>query len=282
MSSTTEQAISNINLTGGFPSSKDLAPSIIFLVLYVVTLPVLGYRIFRWKHRSKILIRPTIFVVFRITMLVLRAVMSKITYGEGLLIAELVFVSVGYLFLLEPLVSLWELHVASAVATEDRPSWVHTLVRVLRVVLLATIGTAVAGAALISNAISDPSDVSTVTALRKSSAILALVVVVIALAAIVRTHLQFGLDVRGTAYLLGLGAWLVIVAVYRVVQTFATSPTAPVKNLAVFWTLGITCEFFAYLMIIGISIPSFFPANANHTVGKERHVEMGRTGPSSR
>ena len=39
-------------------------------------------------------------------------------------VAELVFVSLGYLFLLEPLVALWKKHVESAVAGRAQPVWV--------------------------------------------------------------------------------------------------------------------------------------------------------------
>jgi hypothetical protein len=100
--------ITSINFTGGFPSSKDLAASIVFLVAvsgpahasgvlqltmapprqFVATLPVLVWRLVSPAHRTVILIRPGVFVACRIPMLIIRAIMSKTDYGLGLLSAS--------------------------------------------------------------------------------------------------------------------------------------------------------------------------------------------------
>lgn len=60
------------------------------------------------------------------------------------------------------MVSLSPLHLTRALLT----------IRILKIALLAAIGTAVAGSAQISSALTDPSDMSTVITLRKASAIL--------------------------------------------------------------------------------------------------------------
>jgi hypothetical protein len=90
--------LSKMNFTGGFPTSSDLAPSIVFLVIvsnsinlslvnaypqYVALLPLLLWRVVSIRHRGLILIRPCIFVACRLGMLGLRAYMSKNSYGEG-------------------------------------------------------------------------------------------------------------------------------------------------------------------------------------------------------
>jgi len=65
--------------------------------------------------------------------------MAKTTYGASelsqssrsrritllmLAVAELVLLSVGTLFLVEPLVALWQKHIETAVAKHERPPWV--------------------------------------------------------------------------------------------------------------------------------------------------------------
>jgi len=96
------------------------------------------------KHRGLILVRPALFLVVRLGMLVLRAIMSKQSYGESELseigepfhvdhpddpVAELVLVSIGYLFLMEPIIEMWRRHVATAVTADIAPRWVTLLSR---------------------------------------------------------------------------------------------------------------------------------------------------------
>jgi hypothetical protein len=82
----------------------------------------------------------------------------------------------------------------------------------------------------------------TIVDLREASYVLSLVVVVIAILAIVRTHFRFGLNVRGTGFLLIPAACLFIVAVYRVVQAFSHNSADAVRSSAAFWVLQITFE----------------------------------------
>jgi len=267
-------AITSINFTGGLPTSNQLAPSIIFIILYAITIPVLLFRLFRTQDRTVVLIRPCIFVAARLAMLVIRAYMCKNTYSEGLLIAELVLVSIGFLFLIEPIVAIWQRHVDSAMPRNQRPRWVMRLALVLRLTLIAAIGTAIAGAAQTSNAFSNPSDtasVNTVRQLREASYILSLAVVAVAVFATILTHFSFGLDARRTAYLLVPSGCLIIVAVYRVVQTYTSNPSAPARSIAAFWILQILFEFLAYVALLAISIPTWFPGDMT----PKSDVEMG-------
>lgn len=79
----TQDWLDQFNFTGGYPTGKDLAPSVIFAALYILSLPVVIWRLSRRSDRCLILIRPTIFVCARTASLILRAVMSKTTYGAG-------------------------------------------------------------------------------------------------------------------------------------------------------------------------------------------------------
>jgi hypothetical protein len=108
--------------------------------------------------------------------------------------------------------------------------------------LLAAIGTAIAGSALVSSALTDGSNLSTVIDLRRASACISLAVIGITGLAIIQTHFRFGLDARRTGYLLIPTVCLLIVAIYRVVQVFTTNPDATVRKLPAFWVLQITFE----------------------------------------
>ncbi|ORY29509.1 hypothetical protein BCR39DRAFT_531841 [Naematelia encephala] len=271
------ELLGQINFTGGFPVTSDLAPSIVFLIVYVISVLLLVFRLIRKQDRSRLLIRPSIFVACRIGMLVLRAIMSKTTYGEGELIAELVLVSIGYLFLIEPIIGLWKLHLASAVTQEAYPTYVNSLARVLRLLLIAAIATAIAGSSLISSALNDSSELSTVRQLRQASAILSMVTVVITALSVIVTHVHFSLDARRTVYLLIVAACLIITGVYRVVQVYNHDMTAPVQSKAAFWILQILFEFIAYCLLIAISIPTHFPGAPKEPEGHQLNdVESGR------
>lgn len=271
--------LNKINFTGGFPTSKDLAPSIIFLVVYIALVPLLLWRVISPKHRGLILIRPAIFLVVRIAMLVLRAIMSKKSYGETELIVELVLVSIGYLFLMEPVIEMWRRHVATAVTADVAPRWVTLLSRLLKIALLVAIGTAIAGASKISGALDDPSELDTVKSLRKVSSIVAFGVSVVALFAIIATHFSFGLDARRTAYMIPFILALIVVALYRLIQTYSTNPDAAVRSAAAFWILQMLFELIAFVGILGISQPAWYPKPDDpKDVGQD--VEMGRVSNS--
>jgi len=264
-------AISGINFTGGFPTSKDLAPSIVFVILYFISTPFFLYRVFRPQDRCLILIRPGVFLACRIGMLILRAVMSKTTYGEGELIGELVLVSIGYLFLIDPCVEMWQRHLASAITKDQYPGWVRRMGVLIRMCLIAAIALTVAGSAMISSAISDPSKLSEVKTLREAGYVLSLAVVGVLLVALIGTHVSFGLAINGTLYILVPTCCLIIVGVYRVVQVFTNNSSAPVRSTAAFYVLQITFEFFAYCFILGISIPTRFPKDGRR---ERTDVEM--------
>ncbi|WVW80032.1 hypothetical protein I302_102005 [Kwoniella bestiolae CBS 10118] len=260
--STDYSSLSNINFTGGFPTSADLAPSIVFLVIYAFAIPLLLFRWFRRSDRTTLLIRPTIFLVCRIGMLVIRAYMSKNTYGEGLLIAELVLVSIGFLFLIEPVIGCWKLQIDSDMSQEDRPRWVKRLATLLKLTLLAAIITAIVGSSMISQALGSDYYMSVVKSLRHASSVLSFCTVVIAALAAILTSVKFSLDKRGTIFILSTAGCLIVVAVYRMVQNFTTDHDAPVNSRVAFWVLQMVFELFAFLLILGISIPTWFPGDA--------------------
>lgn len=83
-------------------------------------------------------------------------------------------VSIGYLFLCDSLISLWKRNVEAVIPIESAPRWVQQLARVLRLLLMASIGTILASS-IMSAGMYDgqtppsESDISQVTQLRHAS-----------------------------------------------------------------------------------------------------------------
>ena len=65
---------------------------------------------------------------------------------------------------------------------------------------------------------------------------------VVALFAIIATHFSFGLDARRTAYMIPFILALIVVALYRLIQTYSTNPDAAVRSAAAFWILQMLFE----------------------------------------
>ncbi|WRT65580.1 uncharacterized protein IL334_002525 [Kwoniella shivajii] len=254
-----EDTIKNINFTGGFPGRRDFAPSIVFLIAYAITIPILLLRITRKSDRTVILLRPTLFVAARVGSLILRIIMSRHSYGISSLIAELVLISVGYIFLIDPFIQSWARHVEGNVPRSERPSWVKPLRWTLWGLLLVSIIITVIAGAVTSDAFKSKAWLNSVKGLRQTGYYLTLIVIVFLAIVTIFTHFHFRLPIFKTLYILTPTCCLMIVAIYRIVQTHTTSPNAPVRSLTAFWILQMTFEYIAYLFVIAVSLPRFFP-----------------------
>jgi hypothetical protein len=71
--------------------------SILFIILYALLVPLFVFRVARSASRSKVLIRPCIFVVVRILSFILRAYQANGHYSQGVSIAEQVLFLAGFL-----------------------------------------------------------------------------------------------------------------------------------------------------------------------------------------
>ncbi|KAL1410350.1 hypothetical protein Q8F55_004358 [Vanrija albida] len=250
-----EAYLDQFNFTGGNPTSKDLAPSIVFSIIYCALLAAVTWRWAMPATRTRLLIRPTIFIVIRIASWVLRAVMSKTPYGTGELIAELVFISIGFLFIISPVIDMWRRHVLSEVAKNERPQWLLRLTNLAQLTLVAAIITATIGGSLVGTSVAT----TTITGLRKASYVLSLAVVVLALIGIMRTHRIFHLQKRGTYFLIAISLFCMVCGVYRVVQIFTTDPKDPVRNYITFYILQGAMEVCATIPMLAININEWFP-----------------------
>lgn len=111
-------------------------------------------------NRTLILVRPALFCLIRLATFILRAHMAEKAYSENLLrectvttsasqadrptaVVELVLVSTGYLFLLEPVVALWRRSMQFACPPGTEPQWIKYLTRVTYFCILAALITGV-------------------------------------------------------------------------------------------------------------------------------------------
>ncbi|ORX33490.1 hypothetical protein BD324DRAFT_684197 [Kockovaella imperatae] len=259
-----ENTLEDINFTGGFPTSRDLAPSILFIVLYALTLPVLIWRIVSPQYRSLLLLRPAMFFTCRMTSLIIRAIMSKVSsYSLGLLVAELVLISVGYLFLIEPVIIAWKRLISAqyhSSSSRHPPTWLNAVKNGLLVALISTIVIFVVSGIVSSQSPAHPNLLQVVRILREISYILSLGISSLLLVLVIVTGKVFKLPVIRTAFLVSLAAGMVTTGAYRVAQTYSVNPDSPARSLAAFWVLQISVEYVIYTLFLTISLPKWFPA----------------------
>ncbi|KAJ2919926.1 hypothetical protein MD484_g434, partial [Candolleomyces efflorescens] len=94
---------------GGLVLPSDLAPSIVFAVLYALLLPLVAYRIFDRRSRTLLLLGTIIFSVERIVIFSLRAAQSQkvsMQLSNGLLKYMQVSFAVGFIGIANDLVNL--------------------------------------------------------------------------------------------------------------------------------------------------------------------------------
>ncbi|KIR30924.1 hypothetical protein I309_00276 [Cryptococcus deuterogattii LA55] len=149
------------------------------------------------------------------------------------------------------------------------------LLSTLRIGLFAAILTAIVGSSLIGNAIDDSSMMDTVNALRRASMILSMVVVAISFVATLLTHLHFSLTLRGTMWLYSVEACMIIVTVYKLAQFESSDPDAAARSIVTFWVLQILFEFIAFVLIVAIPIPQWFPGPDRNVEFHDRDMETG-------
>ncbi|WVW80017.1 hypothetical protein I302_101990 [Kwoniella bestiolae CBS 10118] len=254
-----KDVVGRINFTGGFPTSRDFAPSLVYLIAYTLTLPVLFYRLVRRSSRSFMLLRPCIFVASRFGALILRIMMSKRPYGLNETIAELVLISIGYIFLIDPFIQCWKRNIEGNVPVTARPQWLKPLRLILSALLICCVVFTIAAGAVTSDAFKSSEWLDVVQGLRETSYVLTLVVLVFLATITLITHFYFDLPILKTFYILIPTLCLFVVAVYRIVHGHVNNPNAPIRSLAAFWILQMLFEFIAYIFVIAVSLPDFFP-----------------------
>ncbi|GAA5888618.1 hypothetical protein JCM5296_001091 [Sporobolomyces johnsonii] len=269
-------------LTGGIPvKSQDLAASIVFIIAYFVLIPLAVWRVLNPASRTLLLIRPVIFLQTRIVTFILRAVQSNGHYSTGLFIAEQILLLCGFLLICEPLVALVKYHTFQG--------WVPTgqkgqapfewLLRFMKLALLVAIILGIVTGSEVSSAETDPSDANTLRQCRWANTIIALVVIVLAMALVLFVHVKETIPLRSTAYLLVVGALLIIPSAYKL--AIYASPPSPVSagSKAVFYCLFSLPELVVTLLYLGVNLEAEFDVREGARKEKwDKQARKGATG----
>lgn len=198
----------------------------------------------------------------------------RVTHADSA-VAELILVGVGYLLLLEPILVLFKRTVDAAHPKHRyarEPLWLLILLGTCWAGLLAAVAMTVAAGVMISDAIDQGTGVQTIINLRHASYITSLseykheheherhadspaVIVGCILFALLICFAAYRTSVKQTLYLLIPICALLVVAVYRVVQTYTTSPSAAARKLSTFWILQITFELCVTPSVVPSSAP---------------------------
>jgi len=155
MSTPQESLPAGVTLFGGVPiQSQDLAASIVFLIAFVLLLPLAIFRLAKPEARSaelscrvadsaqtrhRVLFKPVLFTCVRIASYGIRAGEAGGNYSIGLFIAEQILVLCGGLMLIEPVAQLLEKHIGAKAqrGSEEGVPGLIKLLRLMRMALLA-------------------------------------------------------------------------------------------------------------------------------------------------
>ncbi|EJD51314.1 hypothetical protein AURDEDRAFT_159719 [Auricularia subglabra TFB-10046 SS5] len=261
---------------GGLPSSligiiatkPDFAPSVIFIVAYACLLPLAIWRFVSPKTRSLLLIRPALLIVFRIATYIVRALEANGNYSVGVISTELVLLTVGAVFLIEPLISLTT-KVLEAYVPYDGPmvrdrrgrmrrqDEVGWLARLLRVALIAVIGISIYAASNTSDAFKDPDAAKTVSNLRRVTAIILVVVLGVVIVGIAYFQFLHPLPMRTVYFIFTIALLLLVGSAYRLASA---SHDAGANNRVAFWLAQALTEWLVTLAFFVVNINSYAPA----------------------
>ncbi|CAD6571049.1 MAG: hypothetical protein TREMPRED_000143 [Tremellales sp. Tagirdzhanova-0007] len=311
MSSTASESASGgssiNNFNGGTPQTGDFVPSVIFAAALAISVPLLIWRIFSKKNGSKININAMIFFLTRLASVILRAYMAKRSYGEGTLIAEVILISISYLFLINTLIDLWQRHLESSANHRDAnsdpaqyqgdddddtlpahsshgnngKSVIRFIAMFFRLLLVTAMAAAIAAGILLRNKVNPNEERNLIPDLLKASYVLSLASTILTVIAKLVTHITHHRSLKRTLLLSAYSVPLIIIGIYRIVQVFKPSEMATKRELAAFWVCTVFFEFVAYSIVLAISIPKWF-ARAAHKHGYENNKDGAGKGDKMR
>ncbi|KZO95603.1 hypothetical protein CALVIDRAFT_599039 [Calocera viscosa TUFC12733] len=232
-------------ISGGLPTKPDEAPSIIFVLAYIVLLVPTVWRTYTYRVPGQLLftfVRLTLFVLVRIATFGLRAQEAATASlpddpvpDTGIFIAEQILLGIGFIVLVDLMVELLKSHIwrtdvpqqdQTRVAQQGRGMSLERIVRLMHIALLVAIGLGVGAGTMYSDALTDPSKASTVKTLRVASVVISLVVAaLVVLVSLLLLVQKPQLGATRTCYILGTALVLIVVPAYRLSTTLASSPT---------------------------------------------------------
>lgn len=256
------------SLVGIIATKPDFAPSIVFIIAYACLLPLAIWRFVSPKTRSLLLIRPALLIVFRIATYIVRAIEANGNYSVGIISAELVLLTVGAVFLIEPLIALTT-QVLEAYVPYDGPlvrdrkgrmrrqDEVGWLARGLKIALIAVIAISIYAATNTSDAFKDPDAAKTVSTLRKVTAIILIVVLGVIIFGIAYFQYLHPLPMRTVYYILAIALLLLVGSAYRLASA---THAAGANNKVAFWLAQALTEWLVTLAFFVVNINLFVPA----------------------
>jgi len=282
-------------ISGGLPTQPDEAPSIVFSAAYGVLLFPTIWRVYTYRRPGSLLftfVRLILFITIRIATFALRAqeavtdlIPSNPVPDTGIFIAEQILLGIGFIVLVDLLVSLLESHIARTDVPEhggkarSGSAELKMFISVLHVSLMAAIALGIASGALYSDALSDPAKATTVRDMRIASSTIALAVTgftfLICVFMVIRwRHLG---PIR-TAYLMVTAALLLVVPAYRLSTSVSNHPSlSDLISSATrikFYILQGLMEFVVCILLVAVDVRVWFFAG-----GKEAQMMLAGTHP---
>ena len=248
-------------ILGGIPTSKDIAPSVIFLVVYVLLFIGLMYRAISPASRTLILVRVFIFALSRlggyVTRLIIAIDVKDNKYiSVSLVTAEVVLFMSGFVALIEPCYTL----VANIIAARLQAGPLMFVPRLIRLVLIAVIVMVIISAVNLSSP-SPSTDINKYETIRHVC--YAIIVAVPAFSILLaltlgRSVVQMrefssrALSIAIVANTLALG-----IAIFRLIQSFS-NPSDTVNNIIVFYVVECAVEVFLCSIFVVFNIQQLF------------------------
>ncbi|GAA5873646.1 hypothetical protein JCM3774_005004 [Rhodotorula dairenensis] len=290
MSTAADAFPKGVHLLGGLPQkAPDLAVSIVFIVAYLLLSPLAVWRLARRRTRLAVLIRPSVVLVVRVVTFVLRALEAdgKAT-STGVFTAEQVLLYLGLIPLCEPLLSLSRYHIRrfwtpSPRDGEQKPtkSPVDRLLKLLELALLAALVLGITVGSKTSDALNNPSEMSSLTSMRYALYGLTLLVVIGGPLLATYVTAQERLPQRPLLLLYACAACLTIATIYKLVITL--HPVSPLSHgaKATFYLFNSLPEFLCTTLYFAFDLDALFDVNEavwKHKV--EKQMDKGKwTGP---
>ncbi|GAA5998287.1 hypothetical protein JCM5350_006053 [Sporobolomyces pararoseus] len=276
-STSTEGLPTGFVLTGGIPlKNQDFAASILFIVAYALSVPLLVWRISRKSSRTLVLIRPAIFVGIRIATYVVRAIQADGNESEALFVTEQIFLLCGFLLLLEPFSTLVKFNLYRHWVPKGKRHSFSRLLLLIRLAVFTAIGLGIYIGSNTQNARNDPGLESTISRCRWVGGGLALAVVVLSLCLAVYAQIRGFSDLRRTAYLATLGTCLLIPSVYKLVLYADPSHPFSSSGKAVFYILFSLPELLAIILYLSVNLETTFEIKEGSA--KEKWNKKARKG----
>lgn len=238
-------SLGGIPVLGGYINSQDIAPSVIFLVWYVAVLGGTSYRCFRRQLPLLLAFRPVLLMLARIGAMIVRLILVNTTSLSSntlnLYIAEIVLLSLGPIFLTFSLLEIIRRHVSVMLSeTHMFASGLQKILRLVTVALLACIVLTIYSSTIQG----DPAQMSLSKTLRQAASYL-LLAIVGACALLLVLLWTSARQPSSSKYQVSLTrkltinsvftALLLIVVIYKAIQTESTSLDQNINLRPVFW-----------------------------------------------